>query len=434
NAMTVLDQDEIDDAEQDLIRAGGDPQARMQAMTAEHEAAAKGFDSLRVVVTPAADVSGLIHHLTALRTLREKELLVAQAKASADSLAGALSQRHDRMETRAAARLSDASLQRGGISHDSAATLVAAARQQALATQALTTLDHRVDNQRQLAALYDGWVTVIRTQERTEINRVLRNVIALLAIVLVVILLGQWSERVTVRLSIDRRRAQTLHMVVRVTLQVLGVLLVLLVIFGPPNNLGTFLGLAGAGLTVALKDFIVGFMGWFVLMGRDGIRIGDLVEINGVTGEVVELGMFHTVLLETDSWGGSADPTGRRVTFANSFAIEGHYFNFSTSGQWLWDELEIVVPEERDPYQVAESLRAEVEDATKESARLAEAEWRGARRSPHFATLTAAPSVNLRPITGGVEIGVRYVTRVGERAEMRARLYRKAMDLRGAVP
>src|SRR5258707_13202588 len=92
------------------------------------------------------------------------------------------------------------------------------------------------------------------------------------------------------------------------------------------------------------KDFIVGFLGWFVLMGKNGIRLGDWVEINGVTGEVVELGMFHTVLLETGNWTDSGHPTGRRVTFTNSFAIEGHYFNFSTSGQWLLDELQIVLP------------------------------------------------------------------------------------------
>jgi small-conductance mechanosensitive channel len=41
------------------------------------------------------------------------------------------------------------------------------------------------------------------------------------------------------------------------------------------------------------------FFGWFVLMGKNGIRIGDWVEINGVTGEVIEFGMFHAVLLET---------------------------------------------------------------------------------------------------------------------------------------
>src|SRR2546421_6006616 len=44
----------------------------------------------------------------------------------------------------------------------------------------------------------------------------------------------------------------------------------------------------GAGLTVALKDFIVGFFGWFALMRKGGIRLGDWVEINGVSGEVVD--------------------------------------------------------------------------------------------------------------------------------------------------
>jgi hypothetical protein len=142
----------------------------------------------------------------------------------------------------------------------------------------------------------------------------------------------------------DRRRLHTLRMVGRVALQVLTILAILLVTFGRPSNLGTFLDLAGAGLTVALKDFVVGFFGWFGLLGPDGIRPGDLVEINGVTGEVIEVGIFQTVLLETGDWGGSSHLTGRRVTFNNSFAIEGHYFNFSTSGQWLWDELQIVVP------------------------------------------------------------------------------------------
>src|SRR5262249_27165395 len=154
---------------------------------------------------------------------------------------------------------------------------------------------------------------------------------------------SSWMQALVARLRLDRRQVQSLHGVTRVAFQVVTLLLILLVIFGPPSQLGTFLGLAGGGLTVALKDFILGFLGWFVLMGKNGVRLGDWVEINGVTGEVVELGMFHTVLLETGNWTDSGHPTGRRVTFTNGFAIEGHYFNFSTSGQWLWDELQVVL-------------------------------------------------------------------------------------------
>ena len=131
---------------------------------------------------------------------------------------------------------------------------------------------------------------------------------------------------------------------------------------------------------MALKDFIVAFIGWFVLMGRNGMRLGDWVEINGVSGEVVELGMFHTVLLETGNWTDAGHPTGRHVTFTNSFAIEGHYFNFSTSGQWLWDELSVVVPYGRDAHAIAEAIQKEVVAATAESARQAEQEWQRASR------------------------------------------------------
>jgi len=189
--------------------------------------------------------------------------------------------------------------------------------------------------------------------------------------------------------------------------------------------------LAGAGLTVALKDFIVGFLGWFVLMGKNGIRLGDWVEINGVSGEVVELGMFHTVLLETGNWTDSGHPTGRRVTFTNSFAIEGHYFNFSTSGQWMWDELQVVLPTGQDPYPIIDAIQKKVAEATTENAKQAEQEWQRAAKSRKMVALSAAPAINVKPVAGGIEIAVRYITRANERYQLRAKLYQAAVDLLG---
>jgi small-conductance mechanosensitive channel len=166
-------------------------------------------------------------------------------------------------------------------------------------------------------------------------------------------------------------------------------------------------------------------------MGKNGIRLGDWVEINGVTGEVVELGMFHTVLLETGNWTDSSHPTGRRVTFTNSFAIEGHYFNFSTSGQWLWDELQIVVPVGHDPYPIVDAIQKKVVEATAEGARQAEKEWRGTTSSRELSSLTAAPAINIKPVIGGIEIAVRYITRANERYQLRAKLYEAAVGLLG---
>jgi len=270
---------------------------------------------------------------------------------------------------------------------------------------------------------------VVAARQRTIIHRGLSGCAVIVAILLIGIFFDSWLKRLLNKVRLDRRQADTLHAVIRTGLQIMALGLILLVIFGPPGQLGTFLGLAGAGLTVALKDFIVSFVGWFVLMGRNGIRLGDWVEINGVTGEVVELGMFHTVLLETGNWTDSGHPTGRRVTFTNSFAIEGHYFNFSTSGQWLWDELTLVLASSQNPYPIVEAIQKTVLEATRESAGQAEKEWQHAARSRDMRALSAAPAINVKPVSGGVEIAVRYITRASERYQLRSRVYQAAMNL-----
>ncbi len=141
--------------------------------------------------------------------------------------------------------------------------------------------------------------------------------------------------------------------------------------------------------------------------------------------------MFHTVLLETGNWSDAGHPTGRRVTFTNSFAIEGHYFNFSTSGQWLWDELTVVVPAGQDPYPIVNDITKQVAEATAESARQAEQEWQRAVPSQRGKTFSGTPGVSVKPVVGGVEIAVRYITRANERFQLRANLYQAAVHLLG---
>jgi small-conductance mechanosensitive channel len=196
-----------------------------------------------------------------------------------------------------------------------------------------------------------------------------------------------------------------------------------------PTQTTTVLGLAGAGLTVAMKDFIVAFFGWFILMGRNGIRVGDWVEINGVAGEVVEVGLLKTVLLETGNWTDSSHPTGRRVSFVNSFAIEGHFFNFTTSGQWMWDELQVMIPASQDPYAVIDGIQRLVEQETATNAAKAEAEWKETTSRYRAKTLSAVPGMNVLPTGGGIEVRIRYITRAYERHDTRKRLYEAIVSL-----
>jgi small-conductance mechanosensitive channel len=447
-AQQELDQDEVDDAKQDLIRAGGDPHGRIQAMLDEHEAASKSSDATRITVSTPAEAHGLIHRFQQWLALHQKRAQVDSAKRAADTAVNGLSARHNALEVqiksaRAAvppaapatpakgSPASNAGSKKGNLSREESAALLKATKRQSAAQKALATLDKRVDTQKQLAEMYGNWSSVLTAMKHSVIHQMLIGLLIILVITLVGLFFDSWLERLLGKTSLDRRQVETLRTVTSVGVQVFAVLFILLVIFGPPSQLGTFLGLAGAGLTVALKDFIVAFIGWLVLMGKNGIRLGDWVEINGVTGEVVELNMFHTVLLETGNWTDSGHPTGRRVTFTNSYAIEGHYFNFSTSGQWLWDELQVVLPLGHDPYPIIDALQKKVLEATGQSTGEAEKEWKSAARSRDMSGLSAAPAINVKPVIGGVEIAVRYITRATERYQMRAQLYQAAVEMLG---
>src|ERR1035437_10234410 len=369
-----LDQDEVDNAKREFNLAGGDTQYRIEQLMKEHDDASRVADTTTVNSSTPPDRRGLVHRYQQWSELHDKKLQLRQAKQDAESSAVAFTTKRDALESKiktktktqadlgtlGGGRTQPAGEDSASSPHDASADLVSATKRRSAAVKALTNFEERIEDQRNLADACRKWLEAISAQQRTVIHRGLSGVAVVVAILLIGIFFDSWLKRLLNKVRLDPRQADTLHAVISTGLQIIALGLVLLVIFGPPSQLGTILGLAGAGLTVALKDFIVSFIGWFALMGRNGIRLDDWVEINGVTGEVIELGMFHTVLLETGNCTDSGHPTGRRVTFTNSFAIEGHYFNFSTSGQWLWDELTLVLASSQNPYPIVEAIQKAV--------------------------------------------------------------------------
>src|SRR5882724_1103156 len=447
---------DVEDAAGDLADAGGNQRGRLAQLKQTHEDAEHAKETGIKFPEIVPEQLGLVHRYQQWSALRQKMQLLQKAKSEADTAATAAMMQHNELAEQiekekqnspdlAAHSSAGASAATSGGAADAAAQSVRKARSHAESKAALTvtkaiaddvynlsSLDKRGSNERELSDLYSQWMRLVSARQSNVVKQMLIGVAIVLSLLLIAIFFNSWMEKLLGTLKLDRRQVQTLRAVTRVTLQVVAVLFALLVIFGPPNQLGTFLGLAGAGLTVALKDFIVGFIGWFVLMGKNGIRLGDWVEINGVTGEVAEIGMFHTVLLETGNWTDSGHPTGRRVTFTNSYAIEGHYFNFSTSGQWLWDELQVTIPEGRDPFPLVEAIQQKVLEATQNSTEQAEREWQRAAGSREMTSISAVPAINMRPAPAGIEVQVRYVTRANERYQLRTKLYQTLVELLGS--
>jgi small-conductance mechanosensitive channel len=447
-----LIEDELADAHQDLERAGGDPQSSVQRQVDDYNATEQssgGQLDLSIVGKQGGSAQpvnySFLSRARAWFALRSIVGRLEQEERAAAAAVATFSKNHDHLEEMLQQAQSQQKQQLTQASPGTAAagssgntrSVAPGSTSEAISSyKSLTVMqkrtsgmDSRIRNQQDLAGLYGRWSGLVASRRRDLTHSLLISIALMLAIGVAVLLTTYFLERMFVRLVADPQKLLTLRSVAQIVIRAFGAILILLIVFGIPTQLATVLALAGAGLTVAMKDFIVGFFGWFVLMGKNGIRHGDWVEINGVSGEVIDIGLFHTVVLETGNWNDAGHPTGRRVTFVNSYAIEGHYFNFSTSGQWLWDELLVAVPVDQDPYPIAQEIEKIVAKETESNGRLAEQEWGNLGSARGIQPISAGPAISVRPGSAGFEIAVRYVTRANERHQQRCKLFQAVVEL-----
>jgi small-conductance mechanosensitive channel len=416
-ARLALDQDELNDAQEDLARQGGGQHAKLERLLQEHEA--RQHQPAQSSKATASRTQTLAEQLLTWLALRARARQVESAREQSANKAVALEREHQALENRIGGTAT--------VAADAAATL-SGLRQLSDQKKTLTEFDKRIQDSQQLSDVYKRWNALLDTNTRAVLHLLLISLAIVLAILLVVVLIDMGIRHAFDRQR-DRRRRHHLRVVATLAVQFVGALCILLAIFGPPNQVSTLIGLTTAGLTVALKDFILAFIGWFVLMGKNGVRVGDWVEIEGVGGEVVEVGVLKTVLLEMGNWTNTGHPTGRRVTFMNKYAIENHYFNFSTAGAWLWDELQMTLPLVGDPYRMAMEIRDRVEQATAEDALAAERDWERVTHQYGTQAFSAKPAVDLRPSINGLEVIVRYITRAPQRYEVKSRLFEAIVAL-----
>ena len=427
-AQLGLDQNELADSIEDFARESGDQRAKLQQELSARQAAMKQYtdtaskDDGQTAVVSAEQYRTLALQLSTWRALRNRKQLVAQAGQLARADVAALSGDQASLKTEIAGRSSSTN-------GESSSARIDRLKQISGQQNILSILNDRVGAQQQLVALYGRWGQQVEIQRKIVLHLILRSLAVIAAICLCVIL-AAWALQLGLQKMVhDPRQKQTLQTVLNLGTQMVGLLLILLTIFGVPQQMPTILGLATAGLTVVFQDFILAFCGWFVLMGPNGVRVRDWVEIDGVGGEVVHLGLFRTWLLETGNWTANGHPTGRRVSFLNGYAIRGKYFNFSTVGQWMWDEIKVTVPPGTDIHALLKGIYDATVKTTEADAKMAEEEWKRVTHEEGAPQFSAMPSVNLRPAGAGVDIIIRYITRAGVRVETRNQLFTMIVEL-----
>ena len=221
-AELELDQDEVDDAKQDLIRAGGDPEDRIQEMVQEHEAAAHGNASAIPNTPPTPEERGLIRRFQQWSALHQKQLQLWRAKQDSEAAASALTAQHNALESRVDAAKQESpelahrskrakpaeSPSRQPVpltrAPEDSAALVQITKQIASDQKALATFDKRIDTHKQLVDVYRKWIDVIAAKQRTVINDALRGILVVLAIALIALYFGTLMDKLVNRLPIAR--------------------------------------------------------------------------------------------------------------------------------------------------------------------------------------------------------------------------------------
>ena len=243
----------------------------------------------------------------------------------------------------------------------------------------------------------------------------------LLAMLAVVFAAAEIWRRAVLRYAHETRRRNQLLMVRKVTTWVLVAVIVALTFVTELSTFATFAGLLTAGVAVAMQSVLVSIVGYFFLIGKYGIRVGDRVQIGTVTGEVIDLGLVRMHLMELNAQG-SLGATGRVVAFANSivFQSSGGLFKQIAGVNFVWHETTLALPAGADYAALKEKLYSAVNSVVKkyhdEIVRQTKEIMRTTSSSA-AGVASAEPSVQLRFSASTVDALVRYPVEIQHAAE-----------------
>ena len=235
-----------------------------------------------------------------------------------------------------------------------------------------------------------------------------RLITAALALLVVVVIVKVVQRSLTRYIESNERRYR-MRKIVTLLGYVVAVFVLSLVFSDRLSGLTVAFGVAGAGIAFALQEVIASIAGWVAMSLGKFYSVGDRVQLGGIRGDVIDVGILRTTILECGSWVSGDLYNGRIVRVANSFIFKEPVFNYSGDFPFLWDELTIPVRYGSD-YQQARTIFTEIlEDVTSEVVQLSKETWRAMTRTYMIEDARLEPMVTCITNDNWVEFTLRYV-------------------------
>lgn len=268
--------------------------------------------------------------------------------------------------------------------------------------------------QRVLLDVYErslaNWRTATKSEYTEELKTLAIRLVAL-AIVLVLVFAGSevWHKAIF-RYVRDPHRRYQLGLVRKIAVWFVVALVVAFAFASELGSLATFAGLITAGIALALQNVILSVAGYFYLIGKYGVRVGDRVNVAGVTGEVADIGLVRLHLIELASGESDARPTGRVVVVSNAVVFQPNtgLYKQIPGTNFVWHEIRLTVAPEQNYTEIEERLKGVVAAVFEEYRDRMERQTREIERNLNVTVRSLQPQSRLRLTKDGLEVVLRY--------------------------
>ncbi|HTU34452.1 MAG TPA: hypothetical protein VMF66_11685 [Candidatus Acidoferrum sp.] len=274
-----------------------------------------------------------------------------------------------------------------------------------------------------------NWNEVIGAQYKSDLRNLAVR-LGLLAVIFGILFgLAEVWRRAVVRYVQDSRRRHQFLLIRKFSLWFVIALILAITLAGRLGSVATFAGLLTAGVALALQNVIVSMVGYFFLIGKYGIRVGDRVQAGGTTGEVVDVGLVRFHMMELDSAG---TPTGRVVAFSNSIVFQptAGLFKQIPGTSFAWHEVTATVPKKADFTAVRRKLLEAAENVFRDYHDDIARQFQQMEKTGLLVSEKGLrPKVGLRLSSSGVEVTIRYPVDLQHGAEIDARMSRELIAI-----
>ena len=175
------------------------------------------------------------------------------------------------------------------------------------------------------------------------------------------------------------------------------------------------IGILLAGIAISMRDVFSNIVGWLVIMSGKGFKNGDRIKIGSIAGDVIDIGIFRTIIAEIGEWVAADQSTGRLISMSNSIVLSQEIYNYTQGYDFIWDEIRVLVTFESN-WQKAEEIMNEIalKDFNEKKEQIQE-RLKKVKRNFLLRFNYITPKVYVDIKDSGVELALRYLVRVRRR-------------------